>query len=639
MDKDQLIEDFFRSLRVTLTNAFSYPQDHPYFIKSVENFKLQLEATLVALNPLKINITNSGIVVDAKNLTRIGLYDELARLLHQRKIKSIEIKNGVTIQEIMQFFLIVSRPPKDILKSGGVGALFTKAQLSHFTIEELDYSAFLSLGGKDCTDIWGYMLQDAANNNQPDKLAELADNFDLAIKQVNGKDLSVDPELAENIKNFLVCLKNKDKQRFEKCSKDVFIWLLNNKKNIDEEKLIKFKSVFSEFSQGDLSSLFLDGMLHEDDFDSLSMQLFSKISKSSDIDQINNNLLSEVDQSQFLQDNPKVIKKIQNILSSTAIDNLSAVYRRTLESLIKQVNFSGKLIFNHLSLRDNYRRIVLSIFSAEQNQINLQLIIKTLENEVSIAKDEKNFTFINDLWDVLAKKDNGRCDLCSDLEKKLAALIEDIVLNEGLPSDKEFLIEKIVVTSHDLNFYLDRIFSVAIVKRQILNLFLKLFAFDLEIFYARLDKKIQDMDFLTSLIDAIGDRNDSLGIDILKHVYSGANQLIKMEVLKSMRKINKIDRVFLISALGVDSGLLKKDILSVLILEPPACLEALELLLSIPSPWGNKNKVIIENMRIVYELKVLDAAPYIKALSLRRFFWNKQLRIKASSILKEWNVS
>jgi len=76
VDKDQIVEDFFRSLKVALTNAFSYPKNHPYFIKSVENFKLKLELLLAIFNPFKIGVTSSGLVVDGKNLNRSGFYVE-----------------------------------------------------------------------------------------------------------------------------------------------------------------------------------------------------------------------------------------------------------------------------------------------------------------------------------------------------------------------------------------------------------------------------------------------------------------------------------------------------------------------------------------------------------------------------------
>ena len=639
MDKDQLIENFFRSLRITFINALSYSQDHPYFIKSVESFKLELETLLAVLNPLKIVITGAGIVVDAKNLAKTSLYDELARLLHQRKIKSIEIKSGATTQEITQFLFIISRPQKDIFKSGGVNLLFTKAQLNHFAIEELDYSAFLQAKGVDCTDIWGYMLDDAVHNTQADKLVELADNFGTTIKQINGKDFFADIKLPENISDFLVCLKDKDKPRFDKCTKEIFLWLLNNKKTIDETKLAKLKFVFSGLSQEDLSDLFLNGLLHEEGFDSLSVQLFSKIAKTDDANKIAGSLLKKVSQSQYLQDNPKVVKKIRNILGASKNDALSAVYRNTLESLVKQVDFSGKRIFDHRKLRDNYRYIVLNVFLAEQDRSNLQLVVMTLEKELDSVIDDKDFVFIKDLWDALAKRGDQDIDLCSNLNKKLTSFIENLVLNNALPLDQELLIEKISVAAQDANFYLDKIFNVEKVNRQILNLFYRLFVDNLKIFYARLDQKIQDMDFLSSLIEAVSVPGCSFSMDILKYIYPGANQLIKVEVLKSMRKLDKVDRVFLMWALNTDSVLLKKNILAVLTLDKQGCGEALDFLLKIPSPWASKNKTIIENLQIVYELSVFEATKRIKELSLRRFFWNSRLRNQAIKILKEWHVS
>ena len=147
MDQDQLVEDFFRSLRVALTNAFSYSKDHPYFIKSVENFKLKLEEILAVLSPFKFGVTDLGLMVDGKSLTRVGFYDELARLLHQRKIKSIEIRANVTLAELVGFFSVISMSQKEIFKNGGVNALLVKKQLVNFTIEELDYSAFLQGDG------------------------------------------------------------------------------------------------------------------------------------------------------------------------------------------------------------------------------------------------------------------------------------------------------------------------------------------------------------------------------------------------------------------------------------------------------------------------------------------------------------
>ena len=126
MNTDQIVEDFFRSLRVALNNAFSYSKDHSYFVKSVERFKLKLEEILVVLNPLKIGVTDLGLLVGGKNLTRAGFYDELARLLHQRKIKSIEFNPGISREELISFLACVSLPIKEVLREGGIKNILNK---------------------------------------------------------------------------------------------------------------------------------------------------------------------------------------------------------------------------------------------------------------------------------------------------------------------------------------------------------------------------------------------------------------------------------------------------------------------------------------------------------------------------------
>ncbi len=633
-----MIENFFRSLRITLTNAFSYSPDHPYYIKSVESFNLELNAILAVLNPLKIEVTGTGLMVDAKNLAKTGLYDELARLLHQRKIKSIEIRSGAPTEEIIKFLFIISRPQKDIFKSGGVGALLAKAQLSHFSIKELDYSVFLNAAGLDCTDVWGYMLKDSLGQGGSGKLIELADNFGLVMKQVKESDLFNDAGLAEDISDFLVSLKAKDKSRFDKCTKAVFLWLLNNKKNIDQKKLTKLGSVFNGLSHEDLSSLFLDGLVQEDDFDTLSVQLFSKISKTDDPGQIANNVLKSASQSTDLQNNPKVIKKIQNILSAPQNDSLSDVYRNTLESLTKQINPVGKRVIDHPALRENYRYIVLSILLVEENKTNVQLAVKLLEKELKSVIEDKDFVFIKDLWGALIKRGSQDFDFCDNLNRQLSALIEDMILNQCLPQDQEHLIDNISESSHDVDLYLDKIFNVPKVNRQILKLFCKLFSSDLAAFYGRVDQKNKDMEFFNSLIEATSALNCLVSLSILEYIYARVNQLTKVEVLKSMGKLAKIDREFLIKELKTDSALLKKSILSVLATDKQGGDEALDLLLNISGFLGSKNKILLENMQLVYELKMFSAAKQISQLAQRRFFWNAQLRRKAINILKEWDA-
>lgn len=654
MDNEKILEDFFRALRVTLTNAFSYSQNHPYFIKSVENFKVKLEDALAVFNPLHIGVTNSGVVVGGRNLTKSGLFDELARQLHQRKIKSIEIRSGATLQELTRFLCVISLPQKDIFKGGGINAILGDNQLIHFTIEELDYSAFLQGQGHECSDLWGYMLKEAAHSGDSDKLGRLADDFGQMIKQSSEKDICQGQDLPSNINEFLVCLKEKNKEKFDKCSKDVFLWLMHNKKSLDEEKLAKFKPIFDNLDQEDFSNFLWEGVLGEDNFDVLSLELFSKISQHKDPHKIAEKFLDRTNHAQRLKDNPNAVKRIQNLLTSPQAGQLSPVYRNILESLVKGISPSGVNSFDQKALRQNYHYILLSLLSIDDDQDNLKVASEALGKELSAIFEDNDTFFLRDLHSLLAKRGKDAVGAYIELEKKLSAFIENIALSQSLPAQQEFLLDMVTLATHDINYYLDKIFTPLEVApgaaglltgfvseksgKQVLSLFLRLFGQQLDAFYKRLEQKYQDMNFLAGLIDSLSQLESPLALPVLERIYSSANELIKCETLKAMRKLKKVDVDFLLRQLSADSLSLRKNLLSVLMLDTQGLREALDRLFKIPSPWGSKNNLLIENMQIVSDLKVTESAGHIRALAARRFFWNKGLRKKAKQVLGEWNA-
>ena len=640
MNKEDVIEEFFRSFRVTLTNAFSYPKDHPYFIKSAQNFQLKLQEVQTILNPLKIGVADLGVVIGKETLTRKGFYDELARLLHQRKIKSIEINSGVTIAQIVGFFSLISNSPKDILKHGGVNALLDKQHLANFIIEELDYSAFLQENGQECADVWGYMLKDAVQSNNQAKLNDLVDNFSNLIKRTNQNDIFEAEEVPDNIREFLVSLKEKNKDQFTKCSKDLFLWLLRNKKSLNEEKLAKLKLMFDGLNQEELGNLFWEGVLQEDNFDTLSLDLFSKISEQKNPSKIAEGFANKINTAQYLDNNPKAVKRLRDLLTgSQSDDQVSAVYRNTLESLIKGISSSGVLFFDQKTLKENYRYIVLNILSVDEDPDSLLLAAEILEKELENIFKDNDLGFLKDLWGLLVKKRKTGNSVCSELEKKLSAFIENMVLNKTFPAESEFLLEMVYLPTHEVNFYLDKIFAAEKADKHILSLFFKLFPGNLDIFYSKVEQKLQDIEFLFNLIDVLGQLNAPVTLGILDHIYSSANELIKIEILNSMRKLKKVDAQFLLRQLNTDSPSLRKNLLSALILDAQVSQGALDFLLKIPSFCGKHNERLIENIQIVFDLGLIEAAGYIRDLSRRRFFWNRKLRSKAKQVLKEWNVN
>ena len=640
MNKEEIIEEFFRSLRVTLTNAFSYPKDHPYFIKSVENFKLKLQEVQASLTWFKIGVTDLGLVVDGEDLTRKDLYVEISRILHQRKIKSLEIKSGVTLSEIVGFFSLISLSPKNILKNGGINVLLEKQQIVNFIIEELDYSAFLQENGQECTDIWGYLLKDAVQSNDQAKLNDLVANFYTLIKRTNQNDIFENNEIASKINEFLVSLREKNKEQFAKCTKDLFLWFLGNKQSLNnKEKLTKLKLVFNSLKDEDLAVLFWEGLLQEDNFDILSLELFSKIAEEKNPAKITESFLNKINPAQHLNSNPKVVKKIKDLLAGSQTDQLSAVYRNTLESLLKGISYSGVLFFDQRTLRENYRYIVLNIFSIDQDKNNLLLAAEVLEKDLVHIFEDNDLGFLKDLWGLLVEGKKEGNSVCVDLEKKLSSFIENIILNQSLPTKPDFFLEMVSFPCREMNFYLDKIFTVEKVNKDILSLFFQFFPGNLDIFYSKVEQRLQDIEFLASLIDALGQLTTPVTLGILDHIYSSANDLIKIEILNIMRRLKKVDVQFLLRQLNTDSPLLRKSLISVLILDVQASDGVLDLLFKIPNFCGSKNELFIENMQIVFDLGLIEAAGRIHDLSRRRFFWNRKLRDKANQILKEWNAN
>ncbi|MDD5409146.1 MAG: hypothetical protein PHC71_03540, partial [Candidatus Omnitrophica bacterium] len=389
----------------------------------------------------------------------------------------------------------------------------------------------------------------------------------------------------------------------------------------------------------EFTTLLKEGFLQEDNFDSLSLQLFSKISEQDASANITKNFFNKMDGIPGLKDNPDSVKKIRNLLSSSQDDPMSAVYRNTLDSLVKNISFSGKLSFDHEALKENYHYIVLGIFSTDQAPDTLETAAAILEKELPGIFEDNDAGFLKELWGVLTRRKEEGIKACADFEKFFSSSVEDIILNGGLSPEQEFLLGAVSSASKEINFYLDKIFTSEKVPKQVLVLFLRLFQGSLNDFYPRLDQKIQDIEFLASLIEALSQIEAPATLNILEYIYSGANELVKIESLKAMRKLKKVDVAFLMRQLNTASSSLRGQLLSVLILDAQAKNDILDILFKAPGFLGSKNELLIENMKIAFDLHFVEAAACIKALGRRRFFWNRKLREKAAQILKEWNVN
>ena len=83
---------------------------------------------------------------------------------------------------------------------------------------------------------------------------------------------------------------------------------------------------------------------------------------------------------------------------------------------------------------------------------------------------------------------------------------------------------------------------------------------------------------------------------------------------------------------------MKSEAFATLISDEKVRDELLQKLFSIASPFGIRNKRLIENLSIVEDKEVIAAKPYLITLRDRKNFWNKKLRERAKGILEKWHA-
>lgn len=122
MDKQEALIEFLKGLRIAINNSQAYSRQHPYFLKSAQDFKEKIEGLLIFLNPIKVSISPDALFLDGKYWDKVVFSRELAQSLHQRKIKSIEFKLGLDVNELADLLSCLSLQPKEIFRSGGYPA-------------------------------------------------------------------------------------------------------------------------------------------------------------------------------------------------------------------------------------------------------------------------------------------------------------------------------------------------------------------------------------------------------------------------------------------------------------------------------------------------------------------------------------
>lgn len=638
MAKEEILEEFFRGLKIAFSISALYNQEHPYFVKSIEEFRIVVNRTLDVLTTIKIGVMPDSLIVDEKVYSGNTLYKELAKMLHVRRIKTITIKKGITLEELVFFLSKLSMSQRQIIKTG-ISAAIDEERLQNVSVEELDYSLLLKEEGGEYKDIWAYLLKEAAVSGTDEKIDKLVDNFETLSKNFTLKELIEDEETADSLQKFLGYLQQKDKGKFLKCSKEVAKIVFNPSNLTTNTETSKIKRFFQGLDEKDLSEILSDQILNNKSFNAISFNLFSKLTENLNHEEISS-LMGENLKSIPLQDNRKIKAKIDSLFSLPDHIETHDFYRKALVALISEDTGENTLLLNREDLEYNYRFILLNLLSFEEDKEKLSLVAEKLATVLKEAISKKDFDSMKLISSTIYKKklaSDGFDSELSGLNKLIIQYVEENIWDE---SNNPFLDEIMVLiqtSSYGVAFYINKIFNENKITTKSIRLFFKFFPDKMKVFYEQIKAKASDLAFIERMILCLKAVDLPLSFEVLKYIYESCNVLIKLEVLRIMGGFSRQAKSFLMGIIKRDDMLLREEALWLLIEDEGNKKEVLDMFFSGYYVLGLGNKRLLENIAIVEELRIQEARPYLERFSKLPFFWNQQVRKIAGEIIRDWN--
>ncbi|MCM8796307.1 MAG: hypothetical protein NC923_00245 [Candidatus Omnitrophica bacterium] len=640
MTKDEAIVDFFKGLRIALSNASVYQKRHPFFVKSSANFKKNVDALLTFLNPIKMGVTQTSLFIDSRFWDNKEFYREIASALHIRKIKSIEFRSGVTVEELADFLSAISMPKKEIIEKGGVQNILNPTEYPHLCLEELDYSSLLTDEGDEVANVWVAFFKSTATMRDPAKIKEFTDNFADIIKKIKVSDLLSDDELRESVYNFISYLKEKEKEKYLDCNKELLRWVIHDANLTEAEKLDKIRLFFNDLANDDFVEVLEEEILHNDNFDYLSLAVFSRLVEDNRNKDISVSLVDKMRNCETLKTDPRLRKKLREIFSSGEATIVPELYRQALISLTQDTSAKDVFSFDEQALETSYFYLLLNLLMLESNKERLSHILVHIVIQFEKAMEGKNLVFLKMLWQGLETKLANEPSLepmFADLRRRMADFIEKIIVDAGIEEGDEigFFSDNLKVSFLDSQGYLENIFKNGKVNPYILQLFFRFFPDQLAAFLNLVESRRADVDFLGKLMMSLGRIDEFFAKEILKRIFSVSNNMAKLEVLRTYRRMNICDSDVVLPIFKRREMLFKREAISVCRSKPEYLNQALFILFAMPSPFGINNGRLMQHIALAEELRLRESSNWLVNLSKRRFIWNKQLRMRAQAALKQ----
>lgn len=631
--------DFLKILRLTFKMASIYNQDHPTFKRTVDELLASLEKVFQIASPLVIGFSPNSLLIGEQFLGSDKTTAELARLFHFRKIKRLEIYHGLQAQELLRFVSRLTRPIQEFIRQGGVQAMLRQENFPHLKLEVLDYSQLLQGEGEEIKDIWPYLLMEAVAENDTNKMDQLAGTFEKVVGRFNTEDLVQNEELHRNLIHFFQHLRDTAEDKYSRCARELLKSLMAIRKMPAESRLENLKQVISSLSERDLASTLWEEVIGNEKFDAMSFSVFNRIIDGARHKNISASLKELFTSEEPRNRKPEVEKKIKSLLSGSSGQMLTDIYRQTLASLLTEISFEKQIAFDHQQLKRNYRFILLNLLAQEQKMEAARSRLERILEEWDTVTGEKDLEFMRSLLVVLQEKASFLAGEPSyeKISSGLSAYVEEVILQGVTCPDLDDLIAGLPGSILEPEVYLRRIFVEKQVTAHMLKAYFKFFKDRLPDFLEAVERKAADALLLEKIVSEVRAINLPVSLTVLKKVFLVADQKVKLQVLRAMQDLSEFDEGFLFPILNSKDRQLKAEALALLMRYERTRHVAFIRLFNLPSPYGIRNRKLIQHIQIVEEKDLREARPFLIKLAQRKDFWNRRVREEARRVLEKWD--
>ena len=641
MTKDEAIERLVRTMKLALDAGTRYFYEHPMFIQNVETFKQACDALFVFSNPIKIGIATRSLHIADTHLEQGKQYTDLAHAFHIKKIKNIELKQGVSVDELRKLLSYIALPLKDMIQKGGLTHILQQENISHVTVSELDYSELLYGEGEEIgDDLWSYLLCDAAEKQDIQLIGKYAHYFTKTLQKGTVKRLIENNEVRENIQQFFATLHAKDESNYRYCAKELLKSTVKEKLPLTPDQIHQLTSFIKDLQSVDFADTLWEEIVTDEHFDTLSFNLFSQLTEEKKHHDITTSLAEKIQHNKSKLTIPRIRKRIKELFSDTSDLMVPEMYRHLLTSALHDTQSEGDIIYDRDHIYKNYCYILLDLLSFETNANRIHSIVEKIVRSWNTITEDTDIFYLKKLQEVIAERSEHDIVIKSKLttlSQQISHHIEQLVLDKKIAiRDINFFLPFLEKSFFTITTYLDTIFKDNRVNASTLSLIFKLFPHDLKIFYNRLQKRSHDIQFIRLIIESLQEIDTELSFEILQKMYSYSNIVIKQKILYAMGALSYYDDSFLLPILKKGTFTLRKEALRVAIKHSVYKEKALHIIFSVPFFLGINNRLIKENIQIIGELVIYEARPYLEKIAKKKLLWHKSIKHHARKLLEQW---